>query len=376
MGIKISDLPSATVPLTGSELVPVVQGGVTSKAQIFDLLSGSTGAASVGYLSSFTGSMATTVSSFLNRITSLENGSSSHSDGTDTIVGSPRWFIGNNSPSSDDSALLLGRGLSGSYSTGAHGVRDETTYTSPSGTGLIAYASFDSIPTIGGTTPWNHARSFQARILYTGSGLLDEEAGLQHQITHNGSGTITWSYAVRASNALGTGTITNQAALFVDATFNRGSSSNYAIYSGSTSVTSYHGGMFQFGTAPKISAAGFTTYGAILAHDTTGNLLSNPNLNIINGVLTMANATTSKITSSVAANLQLDAVVAVQSNKPHQFPVYTVATLPSPASAYTYCRAFVSDANATMTAGIGAVVAGGGANKVPVYCDGTNWRIG
>lgn len=41
MGIKISNLPSATVPLTGSELVPVVQGGVTSKAQLFDLLASS-----------------------------------------------------------------------------------------------------------------------------------------------------------------------------------------------------------------------------------------------------------------------------------------------------------------------------------------------
>lgn len=36
-------------------------------------------------------------------------------------------------------------------------------------------------------------------------------------------------------------------------------------------------------------------------------------------------------------------------------------------------RKFVSDANATTFA---SVVAGGGANNVPVYSDGTNWRIG
>ena len=36
----------------------------------------------------------------------------------------------------------------------------------------------------------------------------------------------------------------------------------------------------------------------------------------------------------------------------------------------------VNDANATFTAGIGATVANGGANHVPVYCDGTNWKIG
>lgn len=54
---------------------------------------------------------------------------------------------------------------------------------------------------------------------------------------------------------------------------------------------------------------------------------------------------------------------------------YTVATLPAAAGLTGY-RGYVTDANATLTAGIGAVVAAGGANVVPVFCDGTNWRIG
>lgn len=49
---------------------------------------------------------------------------------------------------------------------------------------------------------------------------------------------------------------------------------------------------------------------------------------------------------------------------------YTVAGLPAGAAGM---RAFVTDANATTFA---SVVAGGGANGVPVYHDGTNWRIG
>jgi hypothetical protein len=53
--------------------------------------------------------------------------------------------------------------------------------------------------------------------------------------------------------------------------------------------------------------------------------------------------------------------------------VYTVATLPSAATSGAGARAFVSDANATTFA---STVAGGGANKVPVYSDGTNWKIG
>lgn len=40
-------------------------------------------------------------------------------------------------------------------------------------------------------------------------------------------------------------------------------------------------------------------------------------------------------------------------------------------------RASVNNSNAvSFTLGIGAVVAGGGTTHVPVYCDGTNWRIG
>jgi len=55
------------------------------------------------------------------------------------------------------------------------------------------------------------------------------------------------------------------------------------------------------------------------------------------------------------------------------FGTLTVATLPAAATAGANARAFVTDANATTFA---SIVAGGGANGVPVYSDGTNWRIG
>lgn len=53
--------------------------------------------------------------------------------------------------------------------------------------------------------------------------------------------------------------------------------------------------------------------------------------------------------------------------------VYTVSTLPSAITSSVGARAFVSDATATTFA---STVAGGGVNKVPVYSDGTNWKIG
>jgi hypothetical protein len=52
--------------------------------------------------------------------------------------------------------------------------------------------------------------------------------------------------------------------------------------------------------------------------------------------------------------------------------LFAVASLPSAAS-FGGERYMVSDANATT---FNSIVAGGGANKVPVYSDGTNWRIG
>jgi len=55
-----------------------------------------------------------------------------------------------------------------------------------------------------------------------------------------------------------------------------------------------------------------------------------------------------------------------------QDPV-AVSALPAAATVGAGTRGFVNDANATTFA---SVVAGGGANVVPVYSDGTDWRIG
>jgi len=53
-----------------------------------------------------------------------------------------------------------------------------------------------------------------------------------------------------------------------------------------------------------------------------------------------------------------------------------VIGLPNPITTLPGTRSVVNDSNATLTAGIGAVVAGGGANIVPVFCNGIDWRIG
>ena len=52
---------------------------------------------------------------------------------------------------------------------------------------------------------------------------------------------------------------------------------------------------------------------------------------------------------------------------------YTVATLPSAVTSGVGARSFVTDALAPT---FGATVVGGGAVAVPVYSDGTNWKVG
>lgn len=59
-----------------------------------------------------------------------------------------------------------------------------------------------------------------------------------------------------------------------------------------------------------------------------------------------------------------------------RLPTFTVAGLPTVANAGAGGRATVSDGSVAMAANYGAIVAGGGANVVPVFCDGVNWRIG
>ena len=53
--------------------------------------------------------------------------------------------------------------------------------------------------------------------------------------------------------------------------------------------------------------------------------------------------------------------------------VYTVATLPSAVTSGAGTRTFVSDSSTTT---FNATVAAGGTNTVPVFSNGTNWKVG
>lgn len=70
---------------------------------------------------------------------------------------------------------------------------------------------------------------------------------------------------------------------------------------------------------------------------------------------------------------QDEILTALQNLAPTTLGVSTVAGLPSAATAGQGARRMVTDANATT---FNSIVAGGGANIVPTFSNGTTWRIG
>lgn len=191
-----------------------------------------------------------------------------HTDGTNTITGSGRVFIGNKAPSTDDSALLIGRNLAGSYNTGAHAVRDESSWNY-SGAGLGGYASYDSIVSVTGGLTYDHLTSFQARPQYSGVGLMGRLAGYTCQVGNTSTGTVYDAMGIKIDDVSGTGPVTNNFGIYISA-LSRGSAFNYAIYSGGT-AQSYHGGRITVGD--EVIAKNLNVYDTPSSYRATGGML-------------------------------------------------------------------------------------------------------
>jgi len=207
--------------------------------------------------------------------------SGAYSAGT-ASAGAEQFVIGTNVPSGDNAAVLVCRALSGA-SLFDHAFRDESTFTS---TTTGAYASYDSIPVISGSTHYNHLRGFQSRPDFEGTGTMDGVAAFFSQPKVGGSGPVTNLYGLYIDDPTGSGAITNQYGIWVN-TLSRGGSSNFAIYVATNA--SFFGGDIQVGPSAKITLDAFNgdPYGAVLSCDASGNVLHNPNLTIVNGVLSI-----------------------------------------------------------------------------------------
>lgn len=72
-GIKISALPVATLPLSGNEVLPVVQSGNTVQVAAKNVYAGSAGSAQMGFIASGTGAAARTVQAKLRDVVSVKD---------------------------------------------------------------------------------------------------------------------------------------------------------------------------------------------------------------------------------------------------------------------------------------------------------------
>lgn len=167
---------------------------------------------------------------------------------------------------------------------GSHASRDITNYTPAGSSG--GYASYDSIPVYGGSIASNHFHAFQARPQLNLSAALSDASGFTWQPTVTGTVAVGVSYGVHMFDALGTGPITSQVGIWCEI-LTRGSS-NYCLYNAGSATNYLGAGLTQIGTGGQLRfPSSFSSYGALLGHDGTGNVIDNPRLAYINGALSL-----------------------------------------------------------------------------------------
>ena len=214
----------------------------------------------------------------------------------------------------------------------------------------------------------------------------------------NVSGEVTFAAtanAVAYANVSGTPTLGNISTINID-----GNSANYLDGTGSfgpvTATTATTAGTVTTAAQPNITSTGtltsLTVNGALgvtgsgVITGDGGGLSNIPGANLT-GTITATTAVLAQevsqaaqpnigsvgtlssliVSGNITGQSYISATTAIQTT-----PV-VVGSLPAAATAGAGARAFVSDANDTA---FNAIVAGAGANNLPVFSDGTNWRIG
>ena len=139
---------------------------------------------------------------------------------------------------------------------------------------------------------------------------------------------------------------------------------NVALGTSTTTATIQIGGA---------SSSGTFTLGQSTTSQTTniqaGAVISGQTKTINIGTAGVSGSTTAiAICSSVSGSTSITTVNGILKQQ-----VYTFATIPSAVTSGAGSRSFISDSSITT---FGTILAGGGATTVPVYSDGTNWRVG
>lgn len=167
----------------------------------------------------------------------------SYSGGVGTATtGAPRLFLGSNTSSGDDSAILIGRSLTGS-GLFSHGLRDESTFN-VSGAG--AYASFDTVIKMGGTNAYNHLIAFQARPNFSGTSSVSEMASFYSwSLVSSGTVSAATGLHIQQPTVMPGAVLTYCAQILLESQTN--AVTNYGIYQNGPQPN-YFSGLLQTGT--------------------------------------------------------------------------------------------------------------------------------
>ena len=277
-----------------------------------------------------------------------------------------------------------------------HGFADESLYTSLGTNG--GYACFSASIGVAGTTPFNHFYGFQFLPTIGGTHTIDLVGGVFAAPTINTGTTVTQLFGAYLADFIGTGVATNNYGVYI-APIVKGVN-NWGLYSAGTVNANYIGGPLGVGVLAPISKLHIAQDVLTIAGNNQLQLLisgvANANQQLRIGYDTPAGigaiqaetvgASFDKLVlNPLGGNVgvgtlnpgqKLEVNGNVQSTGYQRTVPVTVATLVAAATAGAGAWHFVTDSTVVAAGNFGAAVVGVGANSVPVYCDGTNWRIG
>jgi hypothetical protein len=365
--VKISGLPASTTPLAGTEVLPIVQGGVTKQVSVANLTDGRnvTVGAGTALLPAITTSGDPNTGIFFpaaDTIAFTEGGVEAMRLNSSGFVG-----IGTNNPTTKLHTSLFG-GVSttidrrGDFGQSLQLVRDGVA-------GNVGFGLAND-NTLGVYT----ANVERMRVFASGGVSIGNT-------TDPGNTNLSVTGAIYANNSFSSATPAYS--------FNGLSGNGFS--SASTTIRVATGGVFTTSlnaNGVSVSSTGrFAISGdgnpdgadTILIRDAAGTFAQR------NGANAQAFRLYNTFTSSTnyeRVSLYANSNVFYLSSEAQTGTLRplvvvlapaTTSTLPAASAALTGARAFVTDANANT---FGTAYATGGANKVPVYCDGTAWYIG
>lgn len=155
-------------------------------------------------------------------------------------------------------AFVVGRNVTGA--TDCHGFADRTVMSGVTDAGT--YGSFDCTARLDGANTQNHVFTFQDRVIYNGSGVLQNSAGFLSRAQHTGTGTIAKRIGVDVAGVevTGGGAVTEQTGVLVrDITagaakvgVNIEQATGFALYANG-GARSFHKGGFRIGVDDESS---------------------------------------------------------------------------------------------------------------------------